>query len=82
MDTVDNIMTNQKYDDGTKLIKLYAVIMLNYRQPLGDRAWDGIHTLFKNPDIVRGFSFLTGFLMGSEGKIDTKRYQDFIKDDL
>lgn len=62
MDIVDKIMAKD-IDLASKIIQLWAAAMLNYRQPLGDKAWDGITKLTK-PGVSTAISFLTGFCSG------------------
>lgn len=82
MDIVDVIVENVRYDKGNKLIKLYAVIMLNYRQELGDKAWDAIKDLFNgDASLVSSFSFLCGYLTGMT-KFDSEQFEKFISTDL
>ena len=54
----------------TKIIRLYAIAMLNYRQPIGDRAW-GIMNKMIGRDITDAISFLTGFASGWNGNSST-----------
>lgn len=77
VDIVDHIVA-KKIDDGSKLIKLYSVVMLNYRQELGDKAWGAIARLFKNPSINQAFAFLMGFSMAGP----SARYRDLIQEEL
>lgn len=78
-DIVDIIVAKTDIDAGTKLVRLYSAVMLNYRQPLGDKAWDEIAKMFKDPKAITGFSFLMGFMMAGA---KTERYAEFIKDEL
>ncbi len=61
-DVVD-IILSKKYDKATKIIRLWMVVQLNYRQPLGDKAWGGINKL-TDKDTTTALSFLTGFSAG------------------
>ena len=83
MDIVDIISNNKLYDKGNKLIKLYAVIMLNYRQELGDKAWEQIDLLFNDKSLTTAFSFLLGFATGSNSLMpDAEKLEKFIAADL
>jgi len=83
MDIVDIISNNKLYDKGNKLIKLYAVVMLNYRQELGDRAWEQIDLLFSDKSLTTAFSFLLGFTTGSSSLTpDAEKLKKFIAADL
>lgn len=83
MDIVDIISNNKLYDKGNKLIKLYAVVMLNYRQELGDKAWEQIDLLFNDKSLTSAFSFLLGFTAGSSSLIsDIEKLEKFIEADL
>ena len=62
MDVVDRI-EKAGYDRATKIIRLWAVVQLNYRQPLGDKARE-IMERITDGQIVTAISFLTGFAMG------------------
>lgn len=79
-DLVDIIVGNKDYDKGNKLIKLYSVVMLNYRQPLGDKAWKEIGKLFNDDSLTTSFSFLMGFASG--GGADSEKFKKFISSDL
>jgi len=74
-DLVDFIMRG-KLRNGEKFIKLYAVVMLNYRQPLGDKAWDAIGNLIGR-DMVDSFAFLAGML--SAGDVKSEKFEKFIE---
>lgn len=82
LDLVDRINA-KKANKGNKLIKLYSVVMLYYRQPLGDKAWKGIEELFGDKDLVSAFAFITGFLTAFNLSTDNlDRFKDFIKEEL
>lgn len=83
MDIVDIISNNKLYDKGNKLIKLYAVVMLNYRQELGDKAWEQIDLLLNDKSLTTAFSFLMGFATGGSSLVlDTEKLEKFIAADL
>jgi hypothetical protein len=83
MDIVDIISNNKLYNKGNKLIKLYAVVMLNYRQELGDKAWEQIDLLFNDKSLTTAFSFLLGFTTGESSLTpDTEKLKKFIASDL
>lgn len=81
IDIVDLIVSNKNYDKGNKLIKLYSVVMLNYRQALGDKAWDEIGKLFGDESLTTSFSFLMGFASGSN-PFDVDKLKKFIQSEL
>ena len=60
-DVVDKIIKN-KIDPETKLIRLWAITQLNYRTPLGEKAWTKMRGL-TNPAATTVISFITGFCM-------------------
>ena len=64
MDIVDKIIA-EDIDLATKIIQLWAVSMLHYRQPLGDKAWEGINQLTK-PGVSAAIAFLTGYSSGEK----------------
>jgi len=70
-DIIDKIMQTQLPLD-TKIVKLFAVAMLNYRQPLGDKAWNAMRNL-TNPEVTSAISFLAGFSTGGLKVEDLKR---------
>ena len=43
-----------------KIVRLWALAMLNYRQEAGDLAWDAMRKL-TDPDVVTAIAFLTGY---------------------
>lgn len=59
MNIIDEI-ESAAYPKMTKIIRLWAVAMLNYQQPLGDEAWDAMRRL-TDADTTSAISFLTGF---------------------
>lgn len=61
----------------TKIVQLFAVVMLNYRQPLGDAAWTEMAKL-AGPDTVQALAFLTGMLMGQNGSPNPDRWQKLL----
>jgi uncharacterized membrane protein YgcG len=62
-----------------KITNLFGVIMLNYRQPAGDRAWREMIKLIGN-DATDAIAFLTGFSrsMGSSDHNARARYEDLL----
>lgn len=50
-----------------KIVQLYAVVMLNYRQPTGDAAWDAMKRVTGNDEYVSALAFLMGCIMGDQG---------------
>jgi hypothetical protein len=48
-----------------KIERLWAIAMLNYRQPLGDKAWDLMREL-TDSDVTQAIAYLTGFAQGSQ----------------
>lgn len=47
----------------SKLIQLYAVVQLNYRQPAGDAAWAAMRDLV-GEETTDAIAFLTGMCYG------------------
>lgn len=62
MDIVDEIEC-ASYSKAIKIERLWAVAMLNYRQPLGDKAW-GLMRNLTDSDTTQAIAFLTGFATG------------------
>lgn len=54
------------YPVSLKIIRLFALATLNYRQPIGNRAWDCINEL-TDPQFVEALAFLTGAAIISGG---------------
>ena len=79
-DVVDRIMSRE-YPRGKALLKLYAVVMLNYREPLGDKAWDAIekYVFREDGELRMGFAYLSGFLMGIGGHASRDKFSQFIE---
>jgi len=51
-----------------KLIRLYAVTQLNFRQPLGDDALDAMRSMTDH-DTVSAIMFLGGVCQGADQKV-------------
>lgn len=81
MDIVEVIAENKVYDKGEKLIKFYSVVMLNYRQDLGDKAWAEISKLFGDESLTNSFAYLMGYATGGDG-FKAERMVEFISVDL
>lgn len=58
--TIVDEIESAAYPKITKITRLWAVAMLNYRQPLGNKAWDAMRRL-TDADTTSAISFLTGF---------------------
>lgn len=50
-----------------KIVQLYAVVMLNYRQPVGDAAWEAMKRVTGNAEYVSALALLMGCTMGDQG---------------
>lgn len=50
----------------SKIVRLFAVVQLNYRQPLGDAAWDKMNQL-AGTEQTTALAFLMGVMMGQHG---------------
>lgn len=59
MDVVDRILKNKKSKAST-LISLWAIAQLNYRQPLGDKAWEAM-TALTDKDTTSALAFISGY---------------------
>ena len=59
---IEAIYASDKLNVSTKIVRLYSLAMLNYRQPVGDRAWDCIRDL-TDPEYTTALAFLTGACM-------------------
>ncbi|MFA6971790.1 MAG: hypothetical protein WC208_10365 [Gallionella sp.] len=77
MDLVDLIVSKKK-KKGWKLQMLYAVVMTNYRQTLGDKAWDAIGDLFGDESLATTFAFLMGMSMGAGTAPAIKNYAGYL----
>lgn len=64
-DITDLIVASKKSLE-TKIVQLFAVVMTNYRAPLGDRAWDQMRKI-AGAEQTGAIAFLSGFLMGEHG---------------
>jgi hypothetical protein len=51
------------------IIRLFAVAMHFYRQPVGDLAFDALHSIL-GVEETAALSFLTGYSLGSSGRED------------
>lgn len=71
MDVVDKIIKNDKSSLSTKIIRLWCVWLLNYRQELGDKSMEEMKKL-TNEDYVVALSFISGLQMGG-CKIDVMK---------
>ncbi|MBU1213586.1 MAG: hypothetical protein KJ587_20315 [Alphaproteobacteria bacterium] len=58
--TIVDEIESAAYPKITKIIRLWAIAMLNYRQPLGDKALDAMRRL-TDADATQAIMFLTGF---------------------
>ncbi|MFA5401363.1 MAG: hypothetical protein WC359_13020 [Dehalococcoidia bacterium] len=61
-DIVDQIM-GAAIPKQLKLIRLYAVTQLKYRQPLGDKAWDAINEM-TDSETTAAIAFIGGMMSG------------------
>lgn len=75
MDLVDLIVSKKK-NKGWKLQMLYATVMTNYRQPLGDKAWDAIRDLFGDDSLSTSFAFLMGMATGTGFSTTSHRWKE------
>lgn len=50
-----------------KIVQLFAVVMLNYRAPLGEAAWEAMKRVTCNEEYVAALAFLMGCTMGDQG---------------
>ena len=84
MNLVEYIINNKDYSKGTKLVKLYCIVMTNYRQELGDKSWKAIteHVFGGDEELTTSFSFLTGLITGYGGSLQGKVFEDILKDDV
>jgi hypothetical protein len=65
-DAITYIAGHATYPKSLKIIRLYALAMLNYRQPTGDRAWDHIRQL-TDPETTSALAYLTGAASMGDG---------------
>lgn len=60
-----------------KIIQLYAITMVNFRMPAGDRAWDAIREI-AGVEYTTAMAFLTGFIMGEHGIPKSEMWEELI----
>jgi len=63
MDVVDKIIKNNNSSLSVKIVRLWCVWLLNYRQELGDKSMEEMKKL-TNEDYVIALSFISGLQMG------------------
>ena len=63
-----------------KIVKLWVVVMLNYRQPLGDAAWDEMRAV-TDTETVAAIALLTGYstAIGLSG-VDQSKLEDLLNE--
>lgn len=49
-----------------KIVQLYAVVILNYRLPIGDAAWAAMKRITGNEEYVSALAFLMGVTMADQ----------------
>lgn len=50
----------------TAIVRLFAIAMVFYRQPIGDLAWEGLHILM-GVEETSALAFISGFSVGGAG---------------
>jgi hypothetical protein len=70
-DVVDKIM-EKNIPGYLRIVRLWAVTQLNYRQPLGDKAWDNL-TEITAPQVTDAIAYITGFCQGTPSEKAMKR---------
>lgn len=73
---VQRIERSKQLSVTNKIIKLFAVVMTNYRQQLGDEAWSAMRRV-AGDDQVTALSFLTGVCMGAAEPFPSDRMERF-----
>ena len=63
MDVIDKIINNKETSLSAKIIRLWAVSMINYRTNLGDKSWKEMGKLTCD-EITMALSFISGFSTG------------------
>lgn len=64
---LDRIMAG-KCSDSAKVIKLFAVVQLHYRRPLGDLAWVRMRELIGG-EAVMALAFIAGWQWGGRSRL-------------
>lgn len=64
--TIVTRIVHSKVSDSTKILQLFAVVMTNYRQKLGDEAWEAMR-LVAGAEQTNAIAFLSWMLMGEFG---------------
>ncbi len=57
-----------KTSDFVKITRFYALVMLNYRQPLGDAAWSAMIRI-TGPEYANALAWLMGLTVGTTGHL-------------
>ena len=60
-DAVDLIISDTSITDEEKIIRLWAIQHINYRNEMGDAAWAGIRQIL-GPDGSQALAFISGFM--------------------
>jgi len=69
--TIVERISASNLDKSAKIVKLWLVVMLNYRQPLSDAAWDAMREL-TDADTVDALAFISGYATGAGLSIAVK----------
>lgn len=69
----------EKSDVGldVKIVQLFAVVMTNYRQPLGDAAWDKMREI-SGVEQTNALAYLTGFMLADSGPSKPHRWAELL----
>jgi hypothetical protein len=61
-----------------KLVRLFAVAMIDYRGPVGDLAWEKIREV-TGEDYASALAFISGFVMGATKEMpNAERWRELV----
>lgn len=75
--TINEQIVRSRALKGMKVMQLFAVVMTNYRQPLGDDAWDKMAQVIGQEE-SQAFAFLACFLIGQHGSPDHEKWKQWL----
>ena len=65
MNIVERITVSDELTKCDKIVKLWAVVMINYREPLGEEAWTAMRAL-TDVETTHAIAMLTGYAIGAQ----------------
>lgn len=80
MTIVERIVASN-LDKGSKIVKLWCVVILNYRQPLGDQAWEAM-ALVSDRETVHAVALISGLATAVDiGTIQAGRVNELLNEE-